>query len=234
VDLGADTAICEGQTLTLDAANAGSDYLWSDASTNQTLDVTDSGDYSVIVTNTLGCSGTDTVHVTVDPLPSASSIVVTDNGDGTYTFSAEDPSNVAGYNWDFGDGSPTSSGQLPTHTYAPGSDTFTVTLIITNECGSDTLTTTIETTGINRVNIDKNQLKLYPNPTRDVITIQNESAYKMEAVTVYNVLGQVVMQHITTDAHQYKMDVSGLTSGLYTVRIETNAGFVMRKFEVLK
>ncbi len=60
-----DTTICAGTTLTLDAGPGYTDYLWSDNSTAQTLTVSDSGVYSVTVTDTRGCTLTDevTVHV---------------------------------------------------------------------------------------------------------------------------------------------------------------------------
>lgn len=69
VNLGADTAICNGTTLTLDAGNAGSTYVWSNASAGQTLGVTSAGSYGVLVTDPNGCRGNDTVNVSINPLP---------------------------------------------------------------------------------------------------------------------------------------------------------------------
>jgi gliding motility-associated-like protein len=71
VDLGPDVTIslCPGVTFTLDAGNPGSTYLWQDGSTDQTLDVTSGGNYSVTVTNAEGCEETDNINITVvDPL----------------------------------------------------------------------------------------------------------------------------------------------------------------------
>lgn len=48
-------AICAGSTATLDAGNAGASYLWSTTETTQTIQVTQSGTYSVIVSLN-GCS----------------------------------------------------------------------------------------------------------------------------------------------------------------------------------
>lgn len=63
IDLGLDTTICIGATLTLDAG-AGLQYLWSDNSTAQTLDVTTDGTYSVLVTDGNSCEAFDAITVT--------------------------------------------------------------------------------------------------------------------------------------------------------------------------
>ncbi|WP_321515549.1 gliding motility-associated C-terminal domain-containing protein [Marinifilum fragile] len=69
VDLGTDQETCAGGTITLDAGNAGSTYLWSNGATTQTITVSTSGNYSVVVTDANGCSATDDVNVTVHPNP---------------------------------------------------------------------------------------------------------------------------------------------------------------------
>lgn len=69
VDLGADVVQCGG-TATLDAGNAGFNYLWSNGATTQTINVTASGTYSVTVTNpATGCTSTDQVQVTINAIP---------------------------------------------------------------------------------------------------------------------------------------------------------------------
>ncbi len=68
VSLGADITQCGG-TATLDAQNAGSMYMWSDASTTQTITVNSTGNYSVVVTDVNGCSNSDTISVTINAVP---------------------------------------------------------------------------------------------------------------------------------------------------------------------
>lgn len=69
VDLGPDVSICAGSNVVLDAGYPGSTYLWNDLSTNQTLTVTATGTYYVDVITALGCTGSDTIDVTVNSLP---------------------------------------------------------------------------------------------------------------------------------------------------------------------
>ncbi|MBL6446564.1 PKD domain-containing protein [Fulvivirga sp. 29W222] len=63
VDLGADKGICNGESISLDAGNLGSTYLWSDGSTNRILNAVNSGTYWVEVTNALGCLARDEVEI---------------------------------------------------------------------------------------------------------------------------------------------------------------------------
>ena len=78
--LGADTAICTGQSITLNPGNFTS-YLWQDGSIQSTYTVTSAGTYWVNVTNACGF-GTDTINVNANTcdvyIPSA----FTPNKDG--------------------------------------------------------------------------------------------------------------------------------------------------------
>lgn len=69
VNLGQDTSICAGDTLLLDAQNTGATYLWSDASTGQTLPATTAGTYIVTVTYSPVCRDTDTLNLSINALP---------------------------------------------------------------------------------------------------------------------------------------------------------------------
>ncbi len=64
VNLGANQTLCIGDSITLDASNFGGTYLWSTGATSQTIMVKAGGTYSVVVTNTNGCSGSDFIVIT--------------------------------------------------------------------------------------------------------------------------------------------------------------------------
>jgi hypothetical protein len=65
----ADRNLCVGSTITLDAGNVGSSYLWSTGATTQTITVSSPGIYHVKVTNAQGCDARDTLLVTSVPIP---------------------------------------------------------------------------------------------------------------------------------------------------------------------
>lgn len=68
VELGADTAICQGTNLLLDAGPANS-YAWSTGASGQTITVSAAGTYSVSVSFGVNCGSVDTIVVGVNALP---------------------------------------------------------------------------------------------------------------------------------------------------------------------
>lgn len=69
------TTLCQGQTTTL-TANGGNSYIWSNGSTTNSINVAQSGVYTVTATNVEGCSATTNVTVVVNPLPN---VIITGN-----------------------------------------------------------------------------------------------------------------------------------------------------------
>jgi len=78
----------------------------------------------------------------------------------------------------------------------------------------------LEITGIN--DVDYNQLTIYPNPAKDVITVAS-SELQNETYTVFSISGQVLMrgklQNETTT-----INVSALASGIYFIKAGNYAG----------
>lgn len=84
INLGKDTALCQYQTLTLDAGNNFSSYNWSSGAATQKLVVDKPGTYSVKLVDKNSCVATDTI--TVGARECLNSIFIptafTPNGDG--------------------------------------------------------------------------------------------------------------------------------------------------------
>ncbi|HEX8516496.1 MAG TPA: T9SS type A sorting domain-containing protein [Bacteroidia bacterium] len=68
VNLGGDisVSVCTGPVV-VDAGNTGMAYVWNTAAVSQTINVTSSGMYYVTVSDTGGCSISDTINVTLTP-----------------------------------------------------------------------------------------------------------------------------------------------------------------------
>jgi gliding motility-associated-like protein len=72
VNLGPDICSAQDTAIILDAGYPGYQYLWNNGSTNQTLNVTGSGQYSVTVSELFGhgCDDRDTINISINPIPS--------------------------------------------------------------------------------------------------------------------------------------------------------------------
>ncbi|MFK7948205.1 MAG: T9SS type A sorting domain-containing protein [Saprospiraceae bacterium] len=70
-NLGSDTTLCDGSTITLDAtaATSGVTYAWAGGSTMPMLTVNTAGNYQVTATNSSGCSFTDDITISYDGIP---------------------------------------------------------------------------------------------------------------------------------------------------------------------
>jgi hypothetical protein len=78
-------------------------------------------------------------------------------------------------------------------------------------------------------NADANSFSLYPNPADDHVFITTTGDLKR--VTVYNALGQLVIDEITT-GKQYELATSNYTIGVYMVRVETAEGVTTRTLTI--
>ena len=68
VNLGNDTTTSNGDPLLLNAGSGFSSYSWQDGSTGSTFLATVDGTYWVEVTNANGCTGSDTIQVSIGPV----------------------------------------------------------------------------------------------------------------------------------------------------------------------
>ncbi|MGA2297797.1 MAG: peptidoglycan DD-metalloendopeptidase family protein [FCB group bacterium] len=73
ITLSGSTTFCRGDSVTLTVDIIGT-YLWNNGATTQSINVLNSGNYFVKVTNAIGCSATSsTMTITVNPLPASPS-----------------------------------------------------------------------------------------------------------------------------------------------------------------
>jgi PKD repeat protein len=102
--------------------------------------------YTVLLTLTNFC-GTDTHTETIQVMPSPTAVFGTNTNIGCSPLSLDFVNNSYGlpdsYQWDFGDGTnSTQSSATFSHIYTTGLNdtTYNIQLVVTNECGSDTVT----------------------------------------------------------------------------------------------
>lgn len=143
--LGPDLIQCAGNSITLiSGLSTSNTYTWSTGSTNDSLLINTSGQYSVIVTNTNNCVAKDTINVTIQgqaPVANFTTNIGCINSIVNFTDLSVPPSGntLTAYEWNFGDlGSATNTSTLsnPSHTYT-NTGTYTVSLKVISNAGCE-------------------------------------------------------------------------------------------------
>ncbi|MFT5859275.1 MAG: hypothetical protein ACI865_001375 [Flavobacteriaceae bacterium] len=229
VDLGPDTTICDGNSIILDAGALGNGYLWSTTDNTQTISVSSAATYSVNVTDfASGCIIYDEIVITTADAPVAGFTSTPTLLTVNFTNTSVDATTYA---WDFGDAG-TSTLMDPSHVYA-ASGTYTVILIATGPCGSDTTQTDIT---VDNVGIDENlfgqAIRLYPNPTEGNILLNVESVDEAIVVNILSLNGQILSSTHHNNSKIIELSIDK-AAGIYMVELMTETG-KSKRFRVVK
>jgi hypothetical protein len=219
--------ICSGTTVVLNCLGGpntpnGTTFLWSNGVTTRrdTIVVTADTNMLVTVTNTFGCSNTDSIFIQALPAQN-SNFGWTQNG---ATFSFTDSTNGSTqWQWNFGDGNGSFSTN-PTYTFS-GFGVYTVTLIVVGPCKTDTITKIIELypAGINDV-VNQHNVSVSPNPASDVLNIQLSKG-TLQACRLVDFTGKVIRTvQPSNGPTSIQLNVVALPSGVYTLLVQTNNG----------
>ena len=181
------TIICQGETVTLTSTPSAS-YFWSNGAQSQTNLISQSGNYTVTVTDNNGCSN------------SSNSIAVVVNNQTSATQSIN---SLDSYTWSV-------NGQIYTQS-------GTYTHIIPNAAGCDstiTLNLTLNFTSLNELS---KEIKIYPNPTKNKITIESESV-NLSKFSILDAVGRIVLQGSLLSGINI-IDLENLSQGTYNLII---------------
>ena len=218
---------CEGAdngSFTVEAGGGTAPYTYTSNGNSNSSGVfsnVTSGTHLVTVTDESGCSASVEVVVGFNnPLPVAAFNWF---ASGSVVQFSNQSTNGTTYAWSFGDGT-SSTDQNPVHTYAAGG-TYTVTLVVTNACGSDTIVWTIDTNniGINDPGTDASVLNIYPNPNHGQFTLNftTTGIIGQIQVNVMTIEGRLVMaEQFTVNADTFVRNYSDieLAAGVYVVQ----------------
>jgi len=211
--------ICAGDSLLL-SANNGVTYAWqpdsmlynSTVSNPQTYPLTHDISFIVIVTDAHSCSNSDTVDITVNPVPTPT--IVENIGVLTSNY-------AVGNQWFYNDTlipNETNQSYTPTQN---GNYTVEVTI---NNCSALSASYNVINVGVYSKIYDVH-LHIYPNPTRGLINI-DLSIPKTDNVNILfkDILGKTIVSDVfNTDNNKVKsqFDLSRFGNGVYFVEVHT-------------
>jgi hypothetical protein len=211
-------------------------YTWNTGDSTANLTNLPAGAYTLTVTDEEGCRrSTDTLTVEVlGDLPTAD-FSFTLNG-AQADFNSSGSSDADSYFWDFGDGV-TSTDENPSYFY-PSAGTYTITLIVENECGSDTITQELSIATSLREGWAQTEMYLQPNPNAGRFSLRFVGEPLTDvSLQLIDARGKVVYQQIlgrVQNGDTHTLDRSDrLSEGVYLLRLRAAEGHLTRRVVIV-
>ena len=141
------------------------------------------------------------------------------------------------YSWSFGDGS-SSSLFSPTHCYTNTinpNPTVIVVVTDTNGCqGSNgEFFHVYSCVGIETFNAQNSTFQIYPNPAKDLLTIEGLSVNENSTLLITDMLGNMVKQMPFNTQH-LTLNISELSVGVYNISLTNIAGVVNKRVVIVR
>lgn len=218
------SAICFGETVTLTASGA-STYSWLTLGGTPSIapSPTITTTYSVTGSDTNLCTTTQTVLVTVNPLPAMTATSTRSlfcKGEKSVILSV---TGANSYTWSLNNSNASSITITPNATV-----TYTIRGLSAAGCANTTTLTQFYSTcaGINVIKTNEDFLQIFPNP--------NNGEFKLKAGTevnlvIVNELGQIIKSAELGAGNDYEITINDFPSGIYLVSCQNKEALLVRK-----
>jgi PKD repeat protein len=194
---------------------------------NPTVTYSTVGQYTVSLTTSNGF-GSNNIQldnfITVLEAPTLTDIELESGDDQIFTSDAV--GDILSYEWDFGNGETSTMAEPTWLEYYTESGIYTVSLTVSNECGSVTVSEDFEIVVGSVINENwVEQLSIYPNPNTGQFTIDLlGEAGPVISGRLINVVGQQVFDiqdSFHTGRWNYTFDLPQLSAGVYILEVAT-------------
>lgn len=212
---GADLVLCAGNLATV-TATGGMTYLWDHGIQDGVPFAPITDDYTVIGFDSLGCSDTDVVHITVDTIvnvPTVSNQTLTSQPFITYQWIDCSTSN------------PISGATSQSYT-ATANGNYAVIVLDTNGCIDTSDCQQITGIGIASYSVSS-LLQVYPNPASDNVTV-NTGTTIVDALEVLDVTGKL-LESRQPNSTSVQIDLASYADGVYFIRVKSAGASAMVK-----
>ena len=211
IDLGPDVLICSGDTLVVDAGAGFFSYNWNGGTATQTLAIDLPGAYSVIVTDSIGCTAADTLVVDTLPLPTPTII------DGGTTLS----SSIVGvsYQW-YAFGTPIPGATHDTLNPSTNGD-YSVEVTDANGCVGHSAPLSF-LVGM-EAGMAPFSFQVMPNPTTGTIHISYSQGQLPDdlQLSMFDLLGKEITPVILAQSSQtIQLDLGECSPGIYLLKFQ--------------
>ncbi len=215
VPVNGDFFVCYGAEGSLEVAEEFAQYEWSGGETTQTITWTESGDYTVTVTDNQGCTGTTTVTTTVNEELGTT----IEEEDGKFTLVVNGGTAPYTYLWSTGE---------ETGTIEPESaGTYSVTVTDSNGC---TIVAEADFTVSTKDQTSTISVQVYPNPASDNLYIVLPETEGESTITIYDGAKRIISEkRVTSASDVLKVDISQFVPGTYILQVQNKNGYFSTK-----
>jgi uncharacterized repeat protein (TIGR03803 family) len=213
---------CAGETVTLAAPEGFSGYAWSTGETSREIPVSESGDYTVTVSN--GCESpvSAATTVTVNVLPPAPTDIEAPSFNTLKAIGASDV-----YEWTLND---IVLDVQTSEIHVTESGLYKVRSVSTEGCRSaDFASLSFAVTDVETGADDA--VVIYPNPAKGIVHIKvNSSMRGQTKVSVFNATGRLVLeQSVLFNEESSTLRLENLPAGLYHMMIRKGEKAILKK-----
>ena len=227
----------ENGSISLEVVGGAPDYTyeWSTGETTSSVSDLPAGDYSVVVTDDAGCAEEQNFSV-VQPDELSADVVnlvneTLNNMDGSIDISPVGGVGPYEYDWTDEDGNFVSDEEDIANLSA---GVYTVEVTDANGCVATHAFTVQSVVSVIDYEMAK-KIKLYPNPTTGLVTLELEDVNATAAdIHVFDVNGKMALSQRQADISSgiYRFDVSESAAGVYIVRILVENSVVTKRLMV--
>jgi hypothetical protein len=225
--LGNDTSAC-APGIILNAWIPDCSYLWSNLSSDSLIHATNSGTYSVIVTNQWGCSSRDTINLIINSLP-----VINLGNDTTIcvgnTILLDPGSGYTYYNW--------STGDVTQSVTVSAANTYSVEVTNTNGChATDSIHIfTDPCTGIEDMS-GQDFVSIYPNPNNGQYFIKSLSDLSEPVdIRITDLTGRILLEYnhlILSKDQVLQVNNENFSNGVYMIFLNSKSANITKRIVI--
>jgi hypothetical protein len=235
--IGGDLFICKNSPSLLWSNYVGGN-VWSTSDVADTISIGDSGTYGVTHTDSNGCSSYSEVVVQLYPEPQVPFISGEPNAvyNNTYTYSVASLADYT-YNWAVTGGTiisgqGTNAIEVVWDQFITGIGEVQITWANLSGCEiSQTYTVNVD---VSVQEIIATNLRIYPNPTRDVVNIQWDFMNDNTYLTVFDNAGKLLSTSKLNNQSLQQIDLSGYENGVYQLRLSNENAVIMKAIVVTR
>ncbi len=216
---------CANTAVTLTVTGA-TTYTWNTNATTNTITVTPSATtvYTVTGESTPGCQSIKTTTITVMPGPA-----ITFSASPGFTICPGGSTNITAmgatnYTWAAGNQTTAAITVSPSLSQA-----YNITGTNASGCSTTTNVTVfvVSCTGLTNQAVTTGNINVYPNPTKGDLVIELTNKTN-STIQVLDVTGRMIVEKNTSN-ERTELNISGLSNGIYYVRILSNNTVEVRK-----